>query len=134
MRGHSLLGTPLGSRERPPVESRTMKVLLVSADPRVRQQLALVARSVRRGLASGPSESFEVFEASDGIVGAAQAWSHMPDVVIADQITSRAGAFALTRELKGAARPHPAKIVLVLDRVVDEWLARWAGADAWFVK
>ncbi len=109
-----------------------MKVLLVSADPRVRQQLALVARSVRRGLASG--EPFEVLEASDGITGAALAWSQVPDVVVADQITSRAGAFALTRELKGAERPHPARIVIVLDRAVDEWLARWAGADAWFVK
>jgi DNA-binding response OmpR family regulator len=109
-----------------------MKVLLVSADPRVRQQLALVARSVRRGLAAG--EPFEVLEASDGITGAALAWSQVPDVVVADQITSRAGAFALTRELKGAERPHPARIVIVLDRAVDEWLARWAGADAWFVK
>lgn len=109
-----------------------MKVLLVSADPRVRQQLALAARSVRRGRSAG--ESFDVLEASDGIVGAALAWSHMPDVVIADEITSRAGAFALTRELKGAARPHPARVVIVLDRAVDEWLARWAGADAWFVK
>ena len=24
--------------------------------------------------------------------------------------------------------------MILLDRAVDEWLARWAGADAWFVK
>jgi len=109
-----------------------MKVLLVSADPPVREQMALAVRSVRRALPE--REPFELLEASDGLVGMALAWRDLPDVVVADQITSRAGAFALTRELKGADRPHPARIVILLDRAVDEWLARWAGADAWFVK
>jgi DNA-binding response OmpR family regulator len=109
-----------------------MKVLLVSADPRVREQMSLAVRSVRRTIGQG--EPFELLEASDGVRGMALAWRHVPDVVVADQITSRAGAFALTRELKGAQRPHPARIVILLDRTVDEWLARWAGADAWFVK
>jgi DNA-binding NarL/FixJ family response regulator len=109
-----------------------MKVLLVSADPGVRAQMALAARSVGRQV--GEVEPFELLEAADGVRGMALAWKHVPDVVVADQITSRAGAFALTRELKGAERPHPARIVILLDRAVDEWLARWAGADAWFVK
>jgi hypothetical protein len=25
-------------------------------------------------------------------------------------------------------------VIILLDRKVDEWLARWSGADAWFVK
>jgi DNA-binding response OmpR family regulator len=62
------------------------------------------------------------------------AWRHTPEVVIADEITSRAGAFALARDLKGAQPPHPARIVILLDRAQDQWLARWSGADAWFVK
>jgi len=30
--------------------------------------------------------------------------------------------------------PHPARIVTLLERPQDEWLARWSEADAWFVK
>jgi DNA-binding response OmpR family regulator len=64
----------------------------------------------------------------------ALAWRHLPEVVVADEIASRAGAFALTRELKGAAEPFPGRVVILLDRPQDAWLASWAGADAWFVK
>src|SRR5919197_2000970 len=109
-----------------------MKVLLVSADPSVRDQLAVVARSVQRGPDRG--EPVEVLEAADGVRGIALAWKHRPEVVVADEITSRAGAFALTRDLKGADPPYPGRVVILLEREADEWLARWAGADAWFVK
>lgn len=109
-----------------------MKVLLVSADPAVREQIALTVRSVRRG-PSG-EEPFELLEASDGVRGIELAWRHRPEVVVADEITSRAGAFALARELKGAEPPFAGRVIVLLDRAVDTWLARWAGADAWFVK
>jgi DNA-binding NarL/FixJ family response regulator len=109
-----------------------MKVLLVSADPDVREQMAVTARSVRRRF--GPLEPFEVLEAADGVEGIRMAWRHRPAVVVADEITSRAGAFALTRELKGAEPPFPGKVLILLDRSQDEWLARWAEADGWFVK
>ena len=62
------------------------------------------------------------------------AWRHDPDVVVADEIASRAGAFALAKDLKGSVPPHRARIVILLDRSQDEWLAAWSGADAWFVK
>jgi DNA-binding response OmpR family regulator len=58
----------------------------------------------------------------------------MPDVVIADEIASRAGAFALAHELRGAPEPFAGLIVILLDRRHDSWLAKWSGADAWFVK
>jgi DNA-binding NarL/FixJ family response regulator len=108
-----------------------MKVLLVSSDPSVRQTMALAARSAGRG---GGVERFEVLEAADGVRGLQLAWRHRPHIIVADEITSRAGAFALTKDLKGAEPPFPGGIVILLERESDAWLADWAKADAWFVK
>jgi len=94
--------------------------------------MALAARSVRRR--SAPGETLGLLEAGDGVQGMKLAWRHQPDVVVADEITSRAGAFALARDLKGSEPPFRGRVVILLDRAEDQWLARWAGADAWFVK
>jgi DNA-binding response OmpR family regulator len=107
-----------------------MRVLLISPNADVRQSMALAVRSVERSL----GEPLEFLEAVDGLEGIALAWRYLPDVVVADEIASRAGAFAVARELKGAAPPFPGRVVIVLDRPQDEWLASWSGADAWFVK
>jgi DNA-binding NarL/FixJ family response regulator len=120
----------LPGRADPPSTLLDVKVLLVSADPKVRETMELTVRSVKR---SG-DQPVEFLEASDGVQGMQLAWRHSPDLVVADEITSRAGAFALTRDLKGALPPHPARIVILLDRAQDEWLAAWSEADAWFVK
>ncbi len=109
-----------------------MRILLVSSDPAVRQQMAVVAGSVRGRLA--PGEQVELFAAADGRQGIRSAWRRTVDVVVADEITSHAGAFALAKELKGAEPAFPGRIVILLERPQDEWLARWSGADAWFVK
>jgi DNA-binding response OmpR family regulator len=81
--------------------------------------------------AGGP---WRYLEASDGLEGIRVAWRELPEVVVADEIASRAGAFAVVKELKGAMDPFPGIIVVVLARRQDEWLAKWSGADAWFVK
>jgi DNA-binding response OmpR family regulator len=107
-----------------------VKILLVSADPKVRESVAVTLRSLKRAV----DEPVEFMEASDGVAGMKLAWRHRPEVVVADEITSRAGAFALTKDLKGSLPPLPARVVILLDRAQDEWLARWSGADAWFVK
>ena len=107
-----------------------MRFLVVAADPGVRETMALAVRSVRRSL----EEPVELLEAPDGLIGARLAWRYLPDVVVVDEITSRAGAFALAKELTGAAEPFPGRIVILLERPHDAWLARWSGADAWFVK
>jgi CheY-like chemotaxis protein len=107
-----------------------VKVLLIARDPAVREWVALAVRSAGGRL----NEPFEVLEANDGIRGIELAWRHMPDVVVADEITSRAGAFAVARELKGADPPFPGTMVILLERSQDQWLARWSGADAWFDK
>ena len=107
-----------------------MKILLISSDPSVRDAMAVIMRSVKRSTGEEP----EFVEARDGIRGVALAWRHLPEVVVADEIASRAGAFAVARELKGADPEFPGRVLIFLDRRQDEWLARWSGADAWFVK
>ena len=115
---------------RPRVESDGVKVLLTGADPSIRDMMRLAIASIDRRIA----ERLEFLEAADGERGAALAWRHLPDLVVADEISSRAGAFALARDLRFAAQPFPGAIVILLDRPHDQWLARWSGADAWFVK
>jgi DNA-binding response OmpR family regulator len=107
-----------------------VKVLVVSDDSRVRELMAVVGRSAARSTGN----RVEVEEAKDGLAGMRLAWRDLPEVVIADQISSRAGGFALARDLTGADPRFPGRIVVLLDRSQDEWLARWSGADAWFVK
>ena len=102
----------------------------MSADPAVRESMELVLRSAERAV----REPFEFIEARNGKVGIALAWRHRPQVVVADEITSPAGAFALAKDLKDAERPFEGAVIILLDRSQDAWLARWSGADAWFVK
>jgi DNA-binding response OmpR family regulator len=105
-----------------------VKVLLVSPDSETREMMQLAVADLARG------DAVEFLEARNGELGIKRAWKSMPDVIIADEIASRAGAFALAHELRGAAEPYTGVIVILLDRRHDAWLARWSGADAWFVK
>ncbi|HEV8572507.1 MAG TPA: hypothetical protein VGR49_05610 [Actinomycetota bacterium] len=107
-----------------------MKALLISPDPKVREILR-VALGALEGGAGGP---WRYLEAADGLEGIRVAWRERPEVVVADEIASRAGAFAVVKDLKGAIEPFPGVVVVVLARREDEWLAKWSGADAWFVK
>ena len=104
--------------------------MLISTDPNVRDAMAVIMRSVKRSTGEEP----EFVEARDGIRGVTLAWRHLPEIVVADEIASRAGAFAVARELKSADPGFPGRVLIFLDRRQDEWLARWSGADAWFVK
>ena len=108
-----------------------MDVLLVSPDPRSRESMALAVRSIERALGS----ELRFRAAANGELGIRAALRDRPEVVVADEIASRAGAFALTKELReGSAEPYEGVIVILLERKHDAWLARWSGADAWFVK
>jgi CheY-like chemotaxis protein len=107
-----------------------VKALVISPDPALRHQL----RTTIRGLERRTGEPWTVSEAVDGREGLRVAWRELPDLVVADEIASGAGAFAVARDLKGAAEPFAGAIVLVLARAQDEWLARWSGADAWLTK
>jgi DNA-binding response OmpR family regulator len=107
-----------------------VKVLLVSPNAESRELMGLAVAGISRTL----GEPLQFVEAIDGEKGVATAWRERPDVVVADEIASRAGAFALAKELRGQMRPFEGVIVILLDRPQDAWLAEWSGADAWFVK
>lgn len=107
-----------------------VKVLLVSPDPRSRELTRLAVANIERRLGS----PLEFVEASDGEDGRTKAWRERPDAIVADEIASRMGAFALAKDLRGASDPYPGTIVILLERKQDTWLARWSGADAWFVR
>jgi len=105
-------------------------VLLVSPDERTRDLAALAVRSIERRLGS----DLRFRAARDGDLGLKAALRDRPDVIVADEIASRAGAFGLARSLRDDAEPYTGIIVILLERKHDTWLAKWSGADAWFVK
>ena len=107
-----------------------MRILLVSPDAGARDLMRVVVGSIERRL----GEQLSFLDAADGEQGAALALSERPEAVVADEIASRAGAFALARDLRGAVDPYGGPIVILLERRQDGWLANWSGADAWFVK
>jgi CheY-like chemotaxis protein len=107
-----------------------VKALVISPDPELRRLLEVAVRTTERR--SG--QPWEYLEASNGVYALKIAWRDRPDLVVADEIASGAGAFAVAKDLRGAPEPFPGAIVLVLARAQDEWLARWSGADAWVVK
>ena len=107
-----------------------MNVLLVSPDPRSRELTALAIRSIERAIGS----QIRFTAAKNGELGIKAAQRDRPEVIVADEIASRAGAFALAKTLRDAAEPYRGVIVILLERKHDAWLAKWSGADAWYVK
>lgn len=107
-----------------------MNVLVISPDIALREQLEVSVRTVARRT----GEPWETIEATNGIDGLKLAWKYLPDLVVADEIASGAGAFAVARDLTGAAHPFLGGIILILARAQDAWLAKWSGADAWLTK
>jgi DNA-binding response OmpR family regulator len=107
-----------------------VKALLISADPELRKVLRVALGSAQRRGRAG----WEFMEAANGIEGLRTAWRELPDVVVADEIASGAGAFAVAKDLRGAETPFPGATIIILARPQDAWLARWSGADAWFTR
>jgi DNA-binding response OmpR family regulator len=105
-------------------------VLLVSPDPTSRELMALAVRSIERRIGS----TLRFRAAANGELGIRAALRDRPEIVVADEIASRAGAFALAKALRDDAVPFTGVIVILLERKHDTWLARWSGADAWFVR
>jgi DNA-binding response OmpR family regulator len=92
--------------------------------------MRLVVRSIERAGGS----ALEFLGASNGEEGARVGFRERPDAIVADEIASREGAFSMARNLRGDPEPYTGAIVILLERRHDQWLARWSGADAWFVK
>jgi DNA-binding response OmpR family regulator len=95
-----------------------MDVLIVSRSERARAW-------VRRAL----DPSLQIDEASNGLEAVGRARDGAYDLVIADETTEPFGAFGLARELK--IIPEPPAVIVLLERHVDVWLAKWSGADGW---
>ena len=92
--------------------------------------MALAIRSIERRV--GTEIAFRW--AKNGELGATAALRDRPDMVVADQIVSREGAFSLAKTLRDSQEPYAGIIFILLERRQDAWLAKWSGADAWFVK
>ena len=107
-----------------------VEVLLVSPDPASRELMALAVRSIERQL--GTELTFRA--AKNGELGIRAALRDRPEIIVADEIASRAGAFALAKQLRDDPVPFTGAIVILLERKHDAWLAKWSGADAWFVR
>jgi len=105
-------------------------VLLVSPDSASRGLMALAVRSIERRVGS----PLRFRAAKNGELGIRAALRDRPEIVVADEIASRAGAFALAKALRDDTAPFTGVIVILLERKHDAWLARWSGADAWFVR
>jgi two-component system, OmpR family, phosphate regulon response regulator PhoB len=107
-----------------------MDVLLVSPDPASRELMALSVRSIERRL----GEELRFRAARNGDLGLKAVRRDPPDIIVMDEIASRAGAFSMTKTLRDEMDPYTGVIVILLERKHDAWLARWSGADAWYVK
>jgi DNA-binding response OmpR family regulator len=107
-----------------------VEALLVSPDPASRALMALTVRSIERSL----DTEIHFRAAANGELGIRAALRDRPEIVVADEIASRAGAFALAKALRDDNEPFTGAIVILLERKHDAWLAEWSGADAWYVK
>ena len=102
-----------------------IQILLVADDPGFRDRLVL---ALERLELSGEEVSF--LEAANGNDALVLAEAHEPDLVVADVSVSPYGGFGLTRDLK--ANPEVScPVILVLDRLQDEWLGRWSARMPW---
>ena len=99
-----------------------VKVLLVSDAPWVRNQV--------RAALNGSSEIVEV---TDPYEAEAVASAEHGDAAIVDMQVGSMGGMAIIRALKGVS-PDAGPIILLLDRRVDQFIAKRAGADAWLLK
>jgi DNA-binding response OmpR family regulator len=104
-----------------------VKVLLVSSGPRVTAQVttALLGTDFTYTEVRTPQRALKVLEEDPSY-----------DLILADCDTHPTGGFFLSREVRlRAADGHDMPpIVLLVARPQDEYLARWAEADAWVIK
>src|SRR3989304_5975655 len=118
-----------GTALRPVDRMRAVRVLLVSPDVSARDLMRVAVGSLERRL----GEPLAFRGAPAGGRGAEIGLRERPAPAIADEIASRAGAFSLARDLRGAPEPYLGPIVIALERRQDEWLARGAGGGRWVV-
>lgn len=98
-----------------------MKILVVSEDPRMPDWVR-----------SSVGADAAYLSATNGLEALRVVREDRPDIVITDETTEPFGGFGLSRELKGM--DDPPRVVVILERSQDKWLAKWSGADRAFVR
>jgi DNA-binding response OmpR family regulator len=91
-----------------------------------------VANEVRAALTLG---DWEIQQLSDPRMALDQLEALSPDVVIVDMQVGSMGGMAVIRAIRsGTSSEDRPRMVLLLDRSADEFIARRAGADASVIK
>lgn len=86
-------------------------------------------------LASLPWGDWEVDVLDDPVQSGVRVVETDPDVVIIDLQVRNMGGMAVVREIKASMEGEDLpRLVILLDREVDGFLAKRAGADSWVVK
>jgi DNA-binding response OmpR family regulator len=98
--------------------------LLVADEPAFRDRLRLALERLEVG-----GEDVRFLEATNGNDALAMAEADPPDLVVVEVGVTPYGGFGLTRDLKADPR-LACPVIVVLERLQDEWLGRWCGADA----
>jgi DNA-binding response OmpR family regulator len=104
-------------------------VLLVLADKDPYDLQALQA-----GLMA-PDREILIVTDGDNIVTLCQA--RCPDVVVVGSSLGHMGGFAVARDIKMLVEQgviKDSKVIVLLEREADAWLAKWSRCDAWLVK
>jgi len=99
-------------------------ILLVAATSHERERLRL---ALERLEATG--EEVHFLETDNGNDALALAEARHPDMIVVEVGVTPYGGFGLTRDIK-ALPEVSCPVIVILERVQDEWLARWSGADA----
>jgi DNA-binding response OmpR family regulator len=96
--------------------------------------ILIVSRSerARAWMRAALDTMWVIDEASNGNEALKRARDEDYDLVITDETSEPFGAFGLARELK--ILPDPPAVVVLLERLVDVWLAKWSGADRWLTQ
>ncbi|HVD14022.1 MAG TPA: hypothetical protein VNK73_06195 [Actinomycetota bacterium] len=100
------------------------KILLVAGASSHHERLRLALERLE-----ADTGEVEFLEAENGDVALAIAEREHPDLVVVEVGVTPYGAFGLTRDLK-AVPELACPVIIVLERLQDEWLGRWSGADA----
>jgi DNA-binding response OmpR family regulator len=91
-----------------------------------------VVNDVEASLSRG---DWEIEVIDDPVQTAARVVESQPDVVIVDLQVRNMGGMAVVRDIRATVPVEATpRLVILLDRTVDGFLARRAGADAWVVK
>jgi two-component system KDP operon response regulator KdpE len=91
-----------------------------------------VVNDIQASLSRG---DWQIEVLDDPVQAAGRAAETHPDVVLVDLQVRNMGGMAVVRDIKATLTPEVMpRLVILLDRAVDGFLAKRAGADAWVVK